>query len=221
MFADDVIRLAGAPAQPLRCRAMATTLRTVPPSPPPPTVLPCSDPATGERFGEATVMDRDAVVAVVQRARAAQAAWARTSWAERRAVLSDILRYVVQHQEEICRLAVRDSGKTMVDAAMGEIFPVCEKLRYTIAHGEADLRAERRPSGLLPHKARARRVPAARGHRRDRAVELPVPQLLLPDDPGALRRQRGGGQGQRAGDLVVAALRRDLRRGAAAPRPQP
>ena len=133
---------------------MATTLRTVPPEPPlPPTVLPCSDPATGERFGEAAVMDRAAVVATVQRARAAQAAWAATSWAERRAVLSDILKYVVQHQEEICRLAVRDSGKTMVDAAMGEIFPVCEKLRYTIAHGEADLRAERRTSGFLPHKA--------------------------------------------------------------------
>ncbi|MBZ5716001.1 aldehyde dehydrogenase family protein [Nannocystis pusilla] len=133
---------------------MATTLRTVPPEPPPPpTTLPCCDPATGERFGEAPVMDRAAVVATVQRARAAQAAWAATSWAERRAVLSDILEHVVRHQEEICRLAVRDSGKTMVDAAMGEIFPVCEKLRYTIAHGEADLRAERRPSGFLPHKA--------------------------------------------------------------------
>jgi acyl-CoA reductase-like NAD-dependent aldehyde dehydrogenase len=48
---------------------------------------------------------------------------------------------------------VHDSGKTMVDAAMGEIFPVCEKLRYTIAHGERDLRPQARASGLLPHKS--------------------------------------------------------------------
>ena len=38
------------------------------------------------------------------------------------------------------------------DAAMGEIFPVCEKLRYTIANGERDLRPQARASGLLPHK---------------------------------------------------------------------
>lgn len=121
--------------------------------PVPSDLLVCRDPATGERLGEVPVMDRDAVIAAVQRGRAAQAAWARTTFAERRAVLSDIMKEVVARQEEICRLAVRDSGKTMADAAMGEIFPVCEKLRYTIAHGEADLAPEERASGLLPHKA--------------------------------------------------------------------
>ena len=115
----------------------------------------CVDPATGERLGSVPVMDRAAVVAAVQRGRAAQPAWAATSFAERRAVLKDILARVVAEQASISRLAVRDSGKTMVDAAMGEIFPVCEKLRYTIAHGERDLRSESRASGLLPHKAAA------------------------------------------------------------------
>ncbi len=115
-------------------------------------VLVCRDPATGEVLGEARVMDRAEVVAAVHRARAVQPAWAATSFAERRAVLKDLLAEVVARQEEISRLAVRDSGKTMVDAAMGEIFPVCEKLRYTIARGEHDLRSRRRASGLLPHK---------------------------------------------------------------------
>ncbi len=117
-----------------------------------PEMLVCSDPATGARLGELPVMDRAAVVAAVQRGRAVQPAWAATSFAERRAVLKDILAQVVARQEEISRLAVHDSGKTMVDAAMGEIFPVCEKLRYTIAHGEKDLRPQARGSGLLPHK---------------------------------------------------------------------
>ncbi len=67
-------------------------------------------------------------------------------------MLSALLAYVVEHSEEICRLCVRDSGKTLVDAALGEVFPVCEKLRYTIAHGEKDLASQSRRSGVLLHK---------------------------------------------------------------------
>ncbi|MBA3550536.1 MAG: aldehyde dehydrogenase family protein [Nannocystis sp.] len=130
-----------------------STVSVSPPVTPVTTSMICVDPATGERLGTVPVMDRAAVVAAVQRGRAAQPAWAKTSFAERRAVLKDILARVVAEQRSISRLAVRDSGKTMVDAAMGEIFPVCEKLRYTIAHGERDLRAEPRASGLLPHKS--------------------------------------------------------------------
>ena len=120
-----------------------------------PPVIVCRDPATGERIGEAPVSDRAAIVDAVRRARAAQPAWAAVPFAERRAVLRDILNYTLDHQAELARLACRDSGKTMVDAAMGEIFPVCEKLRYTIAHGEAALRPSPRRSGFLLHKSAA------------------------------------------------------------------
>jgi len=125
-----------------------------PPSPKglPATIL-CHDPATLERLGEVPALARDEVIERVRRARRAQKAWGQTSFAERRRVLRALLDYILGHQEEICRLCSRDSGKTLVDAAMGEIFPVCEKLRYLITHGEADLRPERRPSGLLMHKA--------------------------------------------------------------------
>lgn len=113
----------------------------------------CVDPATLKKLGDVPAMDKQEVVEVVERARKAQRAWAATSFAERRAVLREVLAHVVGHQEEICRLAVRDSGKTMVDAVMGEIFPVCEKLRYTIANGEKDLAPQKRSSGFLLHKA--------------------------------------------------------------------
>jgi acyl-CoA reductase-like NAD-dependent aldehyde dehydrogenase len=112
----------------------------------------CHDPATLERLGQVEVMDRAQVESIVARARAAQPQWGATSFAQRRAVLRDLLAYIVEHQAEICRLAARDSGKTMVDAAMGEVFPVCEKLRYTIAHGERDLSPETRSPGFLLHK---------------------------------------------------------------------
>jgi len=112
----------------------------------------CHDPATLEALGTVAVMDDSTVRGIVQRGRSAQPSWAATSFAERRAVLEEVLSYIVSHQREICRLAVRDSGKTMVDAALGEIFPVCEKLRYVIANGERDLAAEPRSSGFLKHK---------------------------------------------------------------------
>ncbi|PRP95031.1 Succinate-semialdehyde dehydrogenase [NADP(+)] [Enhygromyxa salina] len=123
--------------------------RQTPTTPPP---IACHDPATLERLGEVEVMDRAQVEAIVARARAAQPRWAATSFAERRAVLADLLEWIVEHQSEICRLAARDSGKTMVDAAMGEVFPVCEKLRWTIANGERELRPTSRSPGFLVHK---------------------------------------------------------------------
>jgi acyl-CoA reductase-like NAD-dependent aldehyde dehydrogenase len=113
----------------------------------------CHDPATLEPLGEVPALDGAEVRARVERARIAQRAWGATSFAERRRVLRRLLDHIVEHQEAICRIAARDSGKTLVDAAMGEVFPVCEKIRYTIAHGARDLAPERRSTGILAHKA--------------------------------------------------------------------
>ena len=41
----------------------------------------------------------------------------------------------------------RDAGKTRENALLGEIWPICEKLRHTIATGERDLAPERVSSG--------------------------------------------------------------------------
>ncbi|MCC6522791.1 MAG: aldehyde dehydrogenase family protein [Polyangiaceae bacterium] len=112
----------------------------------------CRDPATLELLGSVPVMGPEQVRAVVARARVAQRDWSTTSFAERRAVMRALLDAILARQAEICRLCVRDSGKTMVDAELGEILPVCEKLRYVMAHGERDLAPERRASGPLAHK---------------------------------------------------------------------
>ncbi|HHH30702.1 MAG TPA: aldehyde dehydrogenase family protein [Polyangiaceae bacterium] len=114
--------------------------------------IPCHEPATGKVLGEAEAMDATAVREVVRKARAAQAAWGQTSFAERRAFMRELLDEILASQERICEIAVRDSGKTMVDAALGEVFPVCEKIRYLIENGEDDLRPEERSSGFLQHK---------------------------------------------------------------------
>jgi len=120
---------------------------------PPLFTIECQNPATLEKLGEVPSLSPSDVADRLARAREAQVAWGQTSFAERRRVLRMLLDYIIEHQTEICRLCSVDSGKTMADAAMGEIFPVCEKIRYLIDHGEADLRPDKRPSGLLMHKA--------------------------------------------------------------------
>ena len=117
-----------------------------------PAVIPCHDPATGEHLGDVPVVGPAEVRERVERARAAQRHWARTSFAERRCVLKRILAHLVEHTDELCQMICRDAGKTLENAVLGEIWPVCEKLRYTLAHGEAALRPERVSPGLLLHK---------------------------------------------------------------------
>ena len=115
-------------------------------------VIHCFDPATLEPLGEVAVCGPEEVVQRIARARRAQAVWAGTSFAERRRVLSLLLDHVLAHADELCALIVRDAGKTRENALLGEIWPVCEKLRHTIAHGEEHLRPEAFPSGIFPHK---------------------------------------------------------------------
>ncbi len=75
--------------------------------------------------------------------------WAKTTFRQRRAVLRSLLEHVLDNQETICRVACADSGKTMVDAQLGEILVTAEKLQWTIKHGEKALSPERRPTNLL------------------------------------------------------------------------
>ena len=110
------------------------------------------DPATGGRLGSVRVDSPADVDAAVARAHVAAASWRKSSFAERKRVLRAILAYTVEHKEEICDEVVRASGKTRENALLGEIWPVCEKLRWTINEGEKHLRPEKVSSGLLVHK---------------------------------------------------------------------
>ena len=71
----------------------------------------CYDPCTLQRLGQVKAMTAEDVNEVVRRAAVAQKQWCKTSFAERRRVLQCIQRYMLTHQDEICRVASRDSGK--------------------------------------------------------------------------------------------------------------
>ena len=154
------------------------------------------------------------VDAAVARAKAAQKSWGKTSFAERRRVLGALLAYTVEHKEEICAEVQRGSGKTRENALLGEIWPACEKLRWTIGNGEKHLKPEKVSSGLLAHKT-------ARLEYHPLGVvaaiipwNYPVPEHHQPDHSGADGGQRHRAQAVGVGGVVERALHRRAARGA-------
>lgn len=109
----------------------------------------CYAPATGQFLGFVNPSTPDGIDRSIAAASAAQQAWAETTFAERKAVLRSLMHYVLENAEEICRVAGLDSGKTMVDAQLGEILVTVEKIQWTLKHGEKALRPSRRPTNLL------------------------------------------------------------------------
>ncbi|KAF3052190.1 Meiotic Sister-Chromatid recombination aldehyde dehydrogenase [Didymella keratinophila] len=112
-------------------------------------LIQCYAPATGEALGRVNPATAEGIDRAIAKAKEAQVQWARTTFAERRKVLKTMLAFILENQETIARVACLDSGKTMVDAALGEILVTTEKLRWTIRHGEESLRSERRATNLL------------------------------------------------------------------------
>lgn len=111
--------------------------------------VPCWDPATSEFLGEVPALDEKQVVQMVERGRKAQQSWKNSSFAQRRHLLRTIHRFVLDNMETICTVACRDSGKTVIDAMVGELTVTLEKLRWTAAYGEQYLQPEYRDSGLM------------------------------------------------------------------------
>lgn len=117
-----------------------------------PALIDCFNPATGEKLGTLPAATAEDVAAAVERARNAQRSWAGSSFAQRRAVLGHMLDHILEHSDALCAEIVRDSGKTFENALLGEIMPVCNKLRWVMKYGEKHLQPERVPSGILMHK---------------------------------------------------------------------
>jgi acyl-CoA reductase-like NAD-dependent aldehyde dehydrogenase len=113
------------------------------------TAIQCFAPATGQLIGLVNPATPDGIDRVFEKAEKAQIEWALTTFAQRRRVLKTLLKFVLDNQEPIARVACLDSGKTRVDAIFGEILVTAEKLKWTIDHGEKALIPERRPSNFL------------------------------------------------------------------------
>lgn len=109
----------------------------------------CASNPVGRSLSFITPATPAAIDRAIDAAEAAQKIWANTTFRERRKVLRSMLQFVLDNQGEICRVACKDSGKTMVDAQLGEISVTVEKLQWTIKYGEKALAPSRRPTNLL------------------------------------------------------------------------
>lgn len=110
-------------------------------------------PADGRVLGDLTTGIRPAspteIDVVVRRASAAFEQWKTSSFAARRRLLRTLQTYLLAHADELATASCLDTGKTRVDAALGEILVTAEKISWTITHGERALAPERRPTNLL------------------------------------------------------------------------
>lgn len=109
----------------------------------------CYAPATGQLLGIINPSTPAAIDRCVAAAAAAQGKWKDTTFEQRRAVLRTLQKYILENAEMICKVACLDSGKTMVDAQLGEILVSAEKISWTLKHGEKALRPSSRPTNLL------------------------------------------------------------------------
>ncbi|PFH59442.1 hypothetical protein XA68_12319 [Ophiocordyceps unilateralis] len=117
------------------------------------TAVQCYAPATGRFLGLVNPASAAAVDRAVAAAAKAQLEWAKTTMAQRKAVLRTLLRHVLDNAAAIGQVAALDSGKTLADAHLGELLVTVERIRWTLVHGEQALRTETRPtSPLMLHK---------------------------------------------------------------------
>jgi acyl-CoA reductase-like NAD-dependent aldehyde dehydrogenase len=117
-----------------------------------PRFIACHSPRDRSLLGEVPISTQEDVRATLDRARRVQRALAEAPLRERARLLRHVLRRVLEQQDAIVELVVQDSGKTRENALLGEIWTVCEKLRWTIARGPKHLRPEPVSSGLLAYK---------------------------------------------------------------------
>jgi len=105
-------------------------------------------PATTERIGSVPACDAGDVAAAVDRARAAQTAWAETSVAERAAVIDRFGDLVHAHRTELLDILQLETGKSR-KTAVEELFDVPTGCTYLAEKGPDALTEERR-TGVIP-----------------------------------------------------------------------
>ncbi|KAL0487064.1 aldehyde dehydrogenase [Acrasis kona] len=81
--------------------------------------------------------------------------WGATNFNERRIVLNELLKKIIENKHQIAVASCRDSGKTLFEAYLGEVLTTCEKIRYIVEYGEEALQTEQRrvPLALFTKKA--------------------------------------------------------------------
>ncbi|KIY43606.1 Aldedh-domain-containing protein [Fistulina hepatica ATCC 64428] len=109
----------------------------------------CFDPATGLHIATLLADNRDDILRKIGLAVEAQKTWKRTTFTQRRRVVRSLKKWLVDNQDICARVACRDTGKTLLDASLGEILTTCQKMEWLMKYGESYLQPERRHGNLI------------------------------------------------------------------------
>ena len=130
---------------PSASEAPTTTTPESPPSPPsppssppdaaeakpaPPSPFPAVSPVDGTPLAPVEATDPARLPEIIERARTAQVAWAKTPVANRASILLKLKRRVLERGEEIAELLHREVGKPVEEAALAEVLPNADLVDY-------------------------------------------------------------------------------------------
>ena len=101
------------------------------------------NPATGSRIGDVADMSSEQVRGLVDRARAAQPAWAALSVKKRARHLRNLRAWMVKNRVRLAKTMMEEAGKTYDDAFF-EVFAAAYMIGFWARHSERYLRDERR-----------------------------------------------------------------------------
>jgi succinate-semialdehyde dehydrogenase/glutarate-semialdehyde dehydrogenase len=101
-----------------------------------------TNPATGESFAEASVLDAEQVQGAMAAAHAAFPVWSALSFHERGRCLARVRDLLVERADRLASLVEQEQGKPAAEAHAVEIFPALETLRHLALHAEEALRDE-------------------------------------------------------------------------------
>jgi acyl-CoA reductase-like NAD-dependent aldehyde dehydrogenase len=117
----------------------------------------CYCPATSQLLGKFKSHSPEDIDLIIKKSQIAQPIFYNDSKFKykRRKFLRTLSDFIIKNQKELARVACRDSGKTMVDASMGEIMVTLEKINWILKHGDSILKSSKRPgpaSMLMKYK---------------------------------------------------------------------
>lgn len=106
-------------------------------------------PATGAVIGTAPILEPDEVRALVDRARAAQPAWAALGPRGRGRLLLRIRDRLVERAEEVAEMSSVETGKTRFEALLSDVLVTADLARWYARRAPKVLARRRIPSGWL------------------------------------------------------------------------
>lgn len=116
----------------------------------------CIDPRDDSLLGFVTEHSREDVTNLVALARKASVKWSKSTFEQRNTVLYVLRDYILYNQKMLVELCETDSGKTALEAHLGDILPTLEKIRWLVNEGKSAIIPSSRSVGPLTiHKKAA------------------------------------------------------------------